>query len=369
MQKMMKKNLFFVSILFISNIFINAIDAKTIYTGDKLNALEVIEKLDVNDLKKGRHDFYLKTAASLNTLEYIYIPVIVFKGNEGKTFTLSSLIHGDELNGIEVIHSLMEDIDINHLNGNIIFLPLLNPDGLEKKSRYFSNQEGIGQGYDLNRLLPGKKTGNIAFIYLNSIWENVIKDNTDYAIDIHTQTTGMTFPLFIYADFRNNTAREMSQLIGADQLKIDKGILGSLETTYIEQNIPAITLEVGSPNVFQKDLINRAVAGIKNILISKNILSGSIKQPNVDTYIGNKFHNIRATKSGFVEFNLSLNDDIKKGDLIGVSYDVFGKEQERYASPNDGKILSLATSPFKESGEIIIKILLFSESADCKYGC
>ncbi|UTW55171.1 succinylglutamate desuccinylase/aspartoacylase family protein [Kordiimonas sp. SCSIO 12610] len=321
-------------------------------------AAKYIDSLNTTALKQGRHHFYVKVSSD-NLGMPVRIPLIVLKGTQpGKTILLTAGIHGDELNGIRVIHQLLEQLNYRDLKGTIIALPGINQSGINANSRYFVSSSGGGFQSDLNRLFPGtKQNGNAASLYVNRVWANVIKGRADIAIDLHTQTRGTVYPLFVFADFRNKEAKQIADLLMPDVIKNDVGEKGTLETSLVRAGVPAVTFEIGAPKRFQKKLISRAVAGIKNVMQHYEMLEGERLQTNTPPIVGSGYKNIYAEQGGIVVVHKHLMDKVQKGDLVATQYDAFGQIKKEYFSPVNGHILSHATDPVREPGAMLVRII------------
>ncbi|UTW58516.1 succinylglutamate desuccinylase/aspartoacylase family protein [Kordiimonas sp. SCSIO 12603] len=327
-------------------------------TGDIVGGVPIITKLAVKQLPTGRHRFYF-LAGRQNAGAAIHVPVEVIKGKKtGKTLLLTAGVHGDELNGIRALHKLMEDIDPDILAGTVISVPGINQTGLVGNSRHFITSAANGAKDDLNRRFPGKLTGGgTAARYVGNIWHNLLKNNADMVVDLHTQTTGTEYPLFVFADMRNAKVKQMAQALMPDIIKNDEGQNGTLETTFMKLGVPAVTYELGAPKVFQPDMIRRAVLGLKNLMVAEGFLSGSVIKPVAPSFVGGNYTNVYAEDGGIVVVQVDLLENVEKGQLIAIGYDAFGSETKRYTAPHAGKVLARATDPFRETGTMLVRII------------
>lgn len=327
-------------------------------TGDILDGVPVITKLVSKQLPAGRHRFYF-VAGRHNTGAGIYVPVEVVKGKAtGKTLLLTAAVHGDELNGIRALHKLMADMDPDLLSGTVISVPGVNQTGLVGNSRHFITSAANGAKDDLNRRFPGKIAGGgTAARYVGTIWHNLLKNNADLVVDLHTQTTGTEYPLFVFADMRNAKVQAVAKALMPDIIKNDEGQDGTLETTFMQLGVPAVTYELGAPKVFQPDMIRRAVLGLKNLMVTEKMLSGSVIKPVAPPFIGDSYTNVYAEEGGIAIVQVDLLEDVQKGQLIALGYDAFGREAKRYVAPHAGKILARATDPFREAGTMLVRII------------
>ena len=177
------------------------------------------------------------------------IPVFIAKGsNPGKTIFISAGIHGDEVNGIEVLHHFMSTIDPYKLHGIVIFLPVLNPWGFREKSRYipFDNK-------DLNRSF-NQKGSSISFKIADSLMKKVI-EKCDFGIDLHDGRTNILLPHpRIFRNDKSKFLKELSHAFGTDIILEREGDPGMMAVEAFKTNkIPVMTIEVGGAMVIRED--------------------------------------------------------------------------------------------------------------------
>ena len=153
--------------------------AITYKTGDMVQGVPVISSLHIESLNAGRHDFYYQ-AGWRNTGAPIYVPIIVIKGaRKGPQFTVTAAIHGDELNGIRVIHKLVAGLNYKKLKGSLLAVPGLNQPGLNDSRRHYVSGGGSGAQTNLNRVVSDKIKGSAGRLYMGGIWRDVLATNTD----------------------------------------------------------------------------------------------------------------------------------------------------------------------------------------------
>lgn len=351
----------FVSILVISLFYVLApVTGKAIAQdlGDRVDGVEVISALDVNQLSSGRHVFYFE-AGWRSTGQKILVPVLVHKGNEsGKRLMLTAAVHGDELNGIEVIHRVFRELEEADIQGTVIGVPGVNQTGLEANNRHFIGRSAGGHMQDPNRLFPGSLSGgSAASLYVGKVWDKLLRPNADIAIDLHTQSKGAAYPLFVFADFSNPVAYQMAFALMPDMIKNDGGHQGTLETAYVSSGVPAVTYELGAPDSLQEDMINRAVAGIWNVMRLNKMASGDPVRPEQRPFVGSSYTNVYAVEGGFAHIKVSLKEAVEKGDHVATIVDPLGRLVRRYHAPHAGRVLAVSTNPLREAGAMLVRIL------------
>ncbi|MBL4837317.1 MAG: succinylglutamate desuccinylase/aspartoacylase family protein [Kordiimonadaceae bacterium] len=332
-------------------------DAGYVATGDVQAGIAVIRSLDVDNLPAGRFHFYFH-AGWKATGQKFYVPVMVLKGEKpGKRLMITAAVHGDELNGIAVIHQLFAQVAPNDLTGTLIGVPGINQPGLQAGNRHYVGSGGSTM-VDPNRQFPGKKTGgDAASLYVGNLWYHLLKDNADLAIDLHTQTRGTAYPLFVFADFSNSTAQQMAYGLLPDMIKQDPGQKGTLETAFVSAGIPAVTFELGEAGRWQQTTISRAVDGILNVMRQQKVIAGPVVKPLVAPYVGKHYTNVYSREGGMVHIHVALKDSVKKGQHIATMVDPFGQEVRRYFAPHDGRVLAVAIDPLREAGAMLVRVL------------
>ncbi|MBP7916955.1 MAG: succinylglutamate desuccinylase/aspartoacylase family protein [Arenimonas sp.] len=346
--------------------------AATQFTGDSVDGTPVISRLDVNDLESGKiHRFYLQGAEN-GVGQHWLVPVLVAKGAKpGKRLGLQAGVHGDELNGTRAIHHVFENLDPKQLSGSVVAVIGANSTGLLANSRYYQLQHDSGGGVDFNRIWPGKADGNAAEQQVYRLFNGIWLGNVDAAIDLHTQSTGTAYPLYIYADYRMAGVRDLAERIPADIIKIDAGEPGAAEQAFNDAGIPSITLEIGAAKSYQPELIRRGVTGIENIMKHYGMLPGKAGRDakKQGTFVGNETRSIRALQGGFSEVLVALNQDVTSGQLLAVQRNGFGDVVARYTAPFDGRVASIGTDPLREPGALLVRLIRVNAEPSCKDGC
>ncbi|OCH14465.1 MULTISPECIES: succinylglutamate desuccinylase/aspartoacylase family protein [unclassified Aliivibrio] len=328
----------------------------TQFLDDVIQSHQVVHSLDVSDLTAGEHKFWFRIATNALS-QWQYLPVLVFKGDQpGKKVMITAGVHGDEYNGVLAAQQTARSLVGQSLAGTVTIVPTVNLTGMLNHSRDFFSADPDCSPANLNRFFPGDANGNEGQRYLHALWHNLLQPNADFAIDLHTQTSGTVYPLYVFADFRLESALRMARLINPDAILNDAGDPGVLETVWNANGIPSITIEVGMGRYTEQDLINRTVNGITNILNDEQILVG-----DVDTIIpcieGSDIISIRAELGGFVLPQVAMMDTVEEGDLVAIQYDSFGDEIHRYTAPTNGTVLSHNIESIRAPGSLVVRLI------------
>ncbi|HIF9115612.1 TPA: succinylglutamate desuccinylase/aspartoacylase family protein [Photobacterium damselae] len=335
--------------------------AQTIYTGDTLQSIPVISHLNVSDLPVGCHQFWF-SAYSNALAQNNLLPVWVFKGaKEGKRLCITAGVHGDEFNGIlaaqQCIRELQENIE--NIQGTVVVVPIVNLSGVLHHHRDFFSSDLDLSSINLNRYFPGNKNGNAAEQYLAAIWFHLLHPNADLAIDLHTQTSGTCYPLYVFADYRLSDAVTMARLIEPDVILDDPGAEGVLETVWNQHQIPSITIEVGCGRITELEFIERAVNGIWRVLEQYNIAVTEEREEPIRAALieGKEVTSIRALIGGFIIPQVTLLEKVEAEQLVAIQYDIFGQEAHRYYAPKEGIVLSFNIESLREVGSLVVRLI------------
>ncbi|MCY9803405.1 succinylglutamate desuccinylase/aspartoacylase family protein [Vibrio scophthalmi] len=328
----------------------------TQYSDDVIQGHRVIHTLDVADLAAGQHKFMFRIATDALS-QWQHLPVVVFKGKKpGKKIVITAGVHGDEYNGVLAAQKTARELVGKELAGTVTIVPMINLTGMLNHSRDFYSADPDASPCNLNRFFPGDANGNEANRFIHALWHHLLQPNADLAIDLHTQTSGTVYPLYVFADFRLEQAIEMARLTNPDAILNDPGDAGVLETMWNSSGIPSITIEVGMGRYTELTLIDRTVNGIFNILKHHELLQGEVDAV-IPCLEGQEITSIRAEIGGFVIPQVSMMDKVEQNQLVAIQYDNFGDELKRYYAPNSGTVLSYNVESIRAPGSLVVRLI------------
>jgi len=312
--------------------------------------IPTVETFRLEDTPKQSIQFYWLKIVSDGLGNPISVPLMVARGIVDQPILgLTAAVHGNELNGIPVIQRLFGEIDVNELKGTIIGIPVVNIPSFTRKKRRFID------GVDLNHIMPGKADGNVSQVYAYRIIDRVIK-HFDYLLDLHTASIGRINSYYIRADMDNTKVKQLALLQNADIIVHNPPSDGTLRGAADEMGIPAITLEVGNPNTFQKKLIRGGVEGVHNVLAHLKMIPDEIALSDKETVICQRSYWIYTDIGGLLTVHVELRQLINKGQLIATMRDVFGHLIKEFHAPEDGVVIGKSVSPVSQSGSRILHL-------------
>lgn len=286
----------------------------------------------------------------------IVVPVLLAKGSlPGPVLGLTAAIHGNELNGIPLIQELFASLDPTQLHGSVVAIPGMNPLGMQNDTRLFLD------GEDLNRVFPGKSDGNNSQQMAYALGGKFLP-GLDYHLDLHTASFGRINTLYARADLESEPLARMARSLGADIILHSKGEAtagarsdGTLRAMAASMGVHSLTLEMGNPQVYDRDMIARGLQGVRNLLITLGLLEGTPVTLG-EALECERSYWVYTDAGGLLEVLPGLGQVLHKGDLIGVLKDPFGKVLARYSAPEDGVVIGLSTNPAAISGSRILHL-------------
>jgi predicted deacylase len=333
----------------------------------QLDREAVIDRLDVADLDAGRtHRFWFRGGETATGQRWL-VPVVVVKGAKpGPRLLVTAGIHGDELNGIDVIHRLVAGLDPAGLAGTLVAVPGLNPPGLLQGTREFAANDSRAAA-NLNRQMPGKLDGGYVEHHAALLWNNLLRPNADLAVDLHTQSRGTAYVLYAFASTART--RRMAELLAPDVIKMDRGDRGTIENTLTEDGVPAVTLELGMPERFDEAMVTRGVAGLLNLMREQAMLPGRVAEPPKNLVVGNALAAVRAPRGGWAKLLVPLGAKVTAGQPVATMADAFGRVTDTLLASETGVVAAAFTDPRRERGGMIVRIIHWKEDPDCALGC
>lgn len=262
-------------------------------------------------------------------------PVLVVNGSEpGPTLCLTAAVHGDELNGIEMVRRVMHDISPDRLSGALIGVPIVNVQGFRRGSRYLPDRR------DLNRYFPGNPNGSAAARIASSLFENVIA-HCDALIDLHTGSFARANLPQIRADLRNPDVVTLTQGFGATVILHSTPGVGTLRHAATQAGIPTVTLEAGGPLQLELGEVKHGVKGIETLISSLGMTKRSRLWGDPEpVYYRSSW--VRADSGGILLSDVSLGSTVRRGQLLGTITDPMNNARTEIRSPYSGRIIGMA---------------------------
>src|SRR5690606_13362881 len=262
-------------------------------------------------------------------------PVIVLNGSgPGPVLCLTAAVHGDELNGIEVVRRVLDEVEVDELNGAIIGVPIVNIQGFYRGMRYLPDRR------DLNRYFPGNEHGSAASRIAHSFFTEVVR-HCSALIDLHTGSLNRTNLPQVRANLNIPSISRMTQAFGATVVLHSVGAKGSLRRAATEAGIPAVTFEMGEPMRLQPEQVEHGAKAIETLMYSLGMTRQRRYWGDPEpVYYASTW--VRVDHGGILFSDVALGERVSEGELLGVVTDPISNEQYRIYAPTSGRILGMA---------------------------
>ncbi len=290
--------------------------------------------------------------AKLYTSTKVEIPVIIERSKKaGPTVMITAGIHGDEINGVEVVRQIIAKKINKPARGSIICIPVLNVFGFLSMNRFFPD------GRDLNRVFPGTKNGSLASRFAYQFVHQILPV-ADYCLDFHTGGSSRFNAPHIRVDPKNTHLIQLAKVFNAPFTLLSKNLDGSYRATCAKKEITTLLFEGGKSQDSNRDIAREGVQGTMRILHHLEMLSPTLDVPNPmhDTIIVEKSFWIRAKYSGLLHIKIPISKHVAKGEILATITDPYGKMRHEVKSPYQGYIINVNEAPIVYKGDAIFRI-------------
>ena len=300
--------------------------------------------------------------AKLYTHTPLHIPVEIVHGRrDGPVLMVCGAIHGDEINGVEIVRRVLTNTALRNVRGTLVAVPIVNIFGFVQRTRYLPDRR------DLNRCFPGSESGSlggrIAYLLRTQIMEHVT-----HIIDLHTGAIHRFNLPQIRAELKTPETARMAEAFAAPVI-IDAGLReGSLRAYADSQNIPVITYEGGEALRFDEVVIASGVKGVMRVMreLEMTPAKKSVKPPRKRSEIAASSQWVRADIDGIMRPVAKLGQKIRKGQKLAMVADPFGASETAIISPCSGIVICVNNLPLVNEGEAIYHIARFDELGEAE---
>lgn len=289
--------------------------------------------------------------ARLYTDTPLSMPVEIVHGRQpGPTLFVSAAIHGDEINGVEIIQRLLEQPALKRLKGTLLAIPVVNVFGFISHSRYLPDRR------DLNRFFPGSERGSMASWIANLFMKEIVARST-HGIDLHTGSNHRTNLPQIRADLDHEPSVKLAEAFGAPVM-IDSELRdGSLREAAKEAGVPVLLYEAGEALRIDERAVRIGLRGVLSAMRSIGMLPAArSRKTQAQSIRAKSTFWIRAPRSGFLRHPKSLGQVVRKGTLLGTIMDPLGDAPAEIHAPSSGIIIGATNMPLLFRGDAVFHI-------------
>lgn len=290
--------------------------------------------------------------ANLHTSSPINVPIIIERSKKpGPIVLFTAGIHGDEVNGVEIVRQLIASGINKPKIGTIICIPVINIFGFINMKREFPD------GRDLNRVFPGSIDGSLASRVAHKLVQGIIPC-VDCVIDFHTGGSGRFNAPQIRISKENRHLNELAKVFAAPFVLYSKNLNKSFRNTCYKLGKPMLLFEGGKSFHIDENITTHAINGSKRLLKHLGMLNANSKvtKQKKDTVFINESRWQRASFSGMFRATIAIGSHVKKGDVLGHITDPYGKLNHVVKAPNVGYIINVNESPIVYQGDALFHI-------------
>lgn len=277
------------------------------------------------------------------------LPVAVVNGRyAGPHVWMSGAIHGDELNGVEIIRRVLRRLEARRLHGAILAVPIVNVFGFLSESRYLPDRR------DLNRSFPGSRRGSLANRLAHLFMTEVVSQ-CNLGIDLHTATNHRVNLPQVRADLDDPETRRLALAFGAPFAIQARLRDGSLRQAALERGIGVLLYEAGQAHRFDEAAIEAGVEGVLRVLNELGMTEVDVPGPP-EVRMVRRTAWVRARRGGITRLDPGLGSYVQRGDVIGSVSDSFGTRPTRIKSNAEGWVIARTLNPLIAPGDALVHL-------------
>jgi predicted deacylase len=292
----------------------------------------------------------------------VELPLFIIRGfDDGPTLLLNAAVHGNELNGVEIVRKVVANISPEEIKGTLIGIPIVNIMAYAAGLRWDPLDPK-----DMNRVFPGDRNGSLTEQAAYTFFNKVVK-NSDYIIDFHSAEFPEVFlpHARVRKKDRSGRSMEMINAFGTEIVWEKKGPEGMLQVNAIKRRIPTITIEIGAGANVDKKGIKIGVKGVYNVMRVLGMIAGKARVPDRQIIIRKRRSWLRSPVGGIFESVVKLGDIVKHGESIGKILDPLSYEEMEISSPVNGIVAGLRNHPVVRTGTRLFFLLEYKLGESC----
>lgn len=312
-----------------------------------------------DEIKAGTRQLVHLSLPEFYTYAPTTMPIHVVHGrNPGPCLLITSAVHGDEINGVEIIRRLLGHKSLDRIRGTLVLIPVVNVFGFVAQSRYLPDRR------DLNRSFPGSPKGSMAGRLANVIMSELIPVCT-HVIDLHTGAINRENLPQIRATLNGNLElEELAKAFNAPVV-LDASVReGTFREAVHHKGIHTLVYEAGEALRFDEVSIRAGVAGILNVLSHLGMTRKRARRKEHHPLIAKSSQWVRASQSGVARSLVALGARVAVGEELAYISDPSGGHEEVVRSGAAGIVIGRTRLPLVHEGEAIFHIAKFSQTSE-----
>ncbi|MCP4724452.1 MAG: succinylglutamate desuccinylase/aspartoacylase family protein [bacterium] len=285
----------------------------------------------------------------------VRLPIVITHGKEkGPKIFITAAVHGDEINGTEIVRRLNAKLDPEQLSGTVICIPIVNISG------FYSMQRKMQDGRDLNRSFPGIEKGSSTSRIAKLLFEEIIS-KCDYGIDLHTPRMNRFEIPHTEGDTFNEAVFRMARAFGLPIIIHTKGPEKSLQYTATEAGVPTIVYSAGEILRFHENITQKGFEGILNVMHEVGMIDFETTNPDFSVIV-QESRAVHTKKGGILHIKVLTGQLVYEKDPIGNVLNPFGFEVEDIQAQENGLIICVSTNPLVHPGDEVCSYVMLDKS-------
>jgi uncharacterized protein len=311
-----------------------------------------------NPFKIGGHSIPAGTRKTIGlpiSLLYDHTPMtltahVIHGRHPGPCMFVCAAVHGDELNGVEIIRRLIRLSRISHLHGTLVAVPIVNIYGFIGNTRYLPDRR------DLNRSFPGSAQGSLAAQLANVFMREVVSC-CDYGIDLHTGAIHRTnFPQ-VRADLSNPELKKLAKAFSVPIILHAASRDGSLRKSAMDLGVPTLVYEAGEALRLDEVSIRSGVNGILRVMQTLEMFGTKLLRPSrIRSILASSSYWVRAPEGGILRTSITSGTSIETGQVLGKIADPYGRDEIEIVAQDAGVLIGRSNLPVVNQGDALFHI-------------
>ena len=290
--------------------------------------------------------------ARLPTQTMLSMPVMIVHGlRRGPRLWVSAAIHGDEINGVEIVRQVLESVSARDLTGTLVAVPIVNVFGFIHQSRYLPDRR------DLNRSFPGSPRGSLA-ARLAHLFMTEVVSRCSHGIDLHTASHDRSNYPHVRANLDDEETRRCAHAFAAPLTIHSHTRDGSLREAVTERGIPILLYEAGEALRFDEEAIRVGVRGIRRVMAAIGMNQPLSDDEAPDTVEVRQTRWVRASRSGILRTRVREGERVDEHQVLALVSDAFGTRSYKVKSPCAGIVIGQTRNPLVNRGDGIFHLAL-----------
>jgi predicted deacylase len=306
--------------------------------------------IQAHEVAPGRTSRIELPVARLPIHTMLHLPLTVVNGvDDGPRLWLSAALHGDEVNGMEIVRRVLERLERERLAGMLLAAPIVNVFGFVNQSRYLPDRR------DLNRAFPGSRRGSLASRLAHLFMTEVVARCT-HGLDLHTAAPPRANLPQLRGDLSHPETRRCAEAFGAPVMVHATAPKGTLRGAARRRGTAVLLYEAGEPFRLDEAAATCGVDGVLRVMAALGMIAPELAPPPQPSLEVTDRRWVRASQSGVLYRRVALGEQVERGQLLATVSDPFGETVKQVRSPIEGIVIGLCIHALVHRGDAVVHV-------------